>query len=77
MAKQRLQRCLGCGAFGLQRTCSVCGGSAQAAAPLKWSPEDHRAGLRRKMNGVEEKEWPQSLPTLPSAEAMEVQLEEE
>jgi hypothetical protein len=29
------------------------------------------------MNGVEAKEWPQSLPTLPSAEAMEVQLEEE
>ena len=77
MAKQRLQQCLSCGAFGLQRTCSSCGGDAQAAAPLKWSPEDHRAGLRRKMNHVEASEWPQGLPTLPSAKAMEAQLEEE
>lgn len=77
MAKQRLQQCLSCGVFGLLRTCPNCGGDAQAAAPLKWSPEDHRAGLRRKMNHVESPEWPQRLPTLPSAQAMEAQLEEE
>ena len=66
MAKQRMQQCLTCGAFSLNTTCPSCGERAQAAAPLKWSPEDNRAALRRKMNGVEDKDWPNQLATLPS-----------
>ena len=73
MAKQRMQQCLSCGAFSLSIVCPVCGGQAQAAAPLKWSPEDHRAALRRKMNGVEEDDWPEQLATLPSLEQMQAQ----
>jgi len=77
MARQRLQQCLSCGAFGLSTTCTSCGETAQAAAPLKWSPEDHRAALRRKMKGVETPEWPSTLPTLPSVEAMRADVTEE
>jgi len=73
MAKQRMQQCLSCGAFSLKTTCPLCGERAQAAAPLKWSPEDHRATLRRQMNGVEEAEWPSKLATLPSLEDMKAQ----
>ena len=35
--------------------------------------EDNRAALRRKMKGVENKEWPGQLPTLPSLETMRAQ----
>ena len=73
MAKQRMQQCLSCGAFSLSTLCPFCGGQAQAAAPLKWSPEDHRAALRRKMNGVEDDDWPDQLATLPSLEQMQAQ----
>ena len=72
MAKQRMQQCLSCGVFSLSTTCPACGGRAQAAAPLKWSPEDNRAALRRKMNGVEDPDWPSQLATLPSLESMKV-----
>ena len=57
----------------LSTTCPACGGRAQAAAPLKWSPEDNRAALRRKMKGVEDKDWPGQLATLPSLETMRAQ----
>ena len=77
MARQRMQQCLSCKAFSLQTTCPSCGEKAQAAAPLKWSPEDHRASLRRKMNGVEENGWAASLPTLPDLAAMEQIAQEE
>jgi len=77
MARQRMQQCLSCGAFSLKTTCPLCGERAQAAAPLKWSPEDHRAALRRKMNGVEEATWPSQLATLPSLEDMKTQATEE
>jgi rRNA maturation protein Nop10 len=77
MARQRMQQCLSCKAFSLKTTCPECGGTAQAAAPLKWSPEDHRAALRRKMNGVESKAWPSTLPTLPSLEEMHTGSAEE
>ena len=73
MAKQRMQQCLTCGAFSLNTTCPKCGERAQAAAPLKWSPEDNRAALRRKMNGVENADWPSQLATLPSLATMENQ----
>ena len=43
---------------------------AQAAAPLKWSPEDHRANIRRQLNNVESPDWAQTIPTLPSLEEM-------
>ncbi len=73
MAKQRMQQCLTCGAFSLKTTCPACGERAQAAAPLKWSPEDHRAALRRKMNGVEDAEWAANLATLPHLDELKVE----
>ena len=68
MARQQMQRCKECGAYSLSTTCLVCGGVAQAAAPMKWSPEDKRAHLRRKLEGVEENGWANTLPTLASKE---------
>ena len=35
------------------------------AAPIKWSPEDHHAQYRRRLEGVEGEGWSQKLPTLP------------
>ena len=35
-----------------------------AAAPMKWSPEDQRANIRRKMYNVESEEWLNDLPEL-------------
>lgn len=68
MARQLMQRCKDCGAFSLSTKCHVCGGVAQAAAPMKWSPEDKRAHLRRQLEGVEENGWANTLPTLASQE---------
>jgi hypothetical protein len=31
---------------------------------MKWSPEDQRANIRRKMYNVESKEWLDNLPEL-------------
>ena len=70
MARQLLQQCLECGAWTLATTCPSCGANAQAAAPLKWSPEDHRAEIRRKMYNVSEAEWAKGLATLPSLDEM-------
>ena len=70
MARQILQQCLSCKAWSLSTTCPACGKTAQAAAPLKWSPEDNRAQIRRKMYAVESKEWVEGLPTLPSLQEM-------
>ena len=70
MARQILQQCLSCKAWSLATTCPACGKTAQAAAPLKWSPEDNRAQIRRKMYAVESKEWVEGLPTLPSLQEM-------
>ena len=68
MARQQMQKCNVCGAFSLSTTCHKCGGVAQAAAPMKWSPEDKRAHLRRQLDGVEEDGWANTLPTLASEE---------
>ncbi|MDG1555849.1 MAG: nucleolar RNA-binding Nop10p family protein [Candidatus Poseidoniaceae archaeon] len=70
MARQLLQQCLECEAWTLATTCPSCGSKAQAAAPLKWSPEDHRASIRRKMYNVESPEWAANLATLPSLDEM-------
>ena len=64
MARQLLQNCSKCKAWTLQRDCPYCDGTANAAAPMKWSPEDQRANIRRKMYNVESKEWLDSLPSL-------------
>ncbi|MCH1540058.1 MAG: RNA-protein complex protein Nop10 [Candidatus Poseidonia sp.] len=77
MARQILQQCLTCQAFSLKQVCPKCSEVAQAAAPLKWSPEDHRAALRRKMKNVQSDEWSSGLPTLPTLEAMHASHEEE
>jgi rRNA maturation protein Nop10 len=68
IVRQQLQKCLVCGAHCLTTTCPKCGGTAQVAAPMKWSPEDKRAHLRRKLDGVEQEGWAQSLPTLSNSE---------
>ena len=72
MARQMLQQCLECSAWSLSTTCSVCGGKAQAAAPIKWSPEDHRASVRRKMYNVSSQKWTDDLPKLDSLEEMKI-----
>ena len=64
MARQLLQNCSKCKAWTLQRDCPYCDETANAAAPMKWSPEDQRANIRRKMYNVESKEWLESLPSL-------------
>ena len=64
MGRQMMQQCTQCQRYCLETTCPDCGGVAKAAAPLKWSPEDKRAHLRRKLEGVEEDGWSDSLPTL-------------
>ena len=68
MARQQMQQCKSCGKYCLTTVCPSCGGVAQAAAPMKWSPDDKRAHLRRRLEGVEEDGWPKSLPTLASDE---------
>ena len=80
MARQLLQQCTVCEAWCLDTTCPQCGGKAQAAAPLKWSPEDHRAKIRRTLNNVATPEWSASIPTLPSVEELragQTSIEEE
>jgi len=68
MVRQSMQQCVDCLEYCLETTCPKCGSVAKAAAPMKWSPEDKRAHLRRKLDGVEEDGWVNSLPTLSSAE---------
>lgn len=63
MARTRLQKCTVCGAYGLSETCGDCGGQAQAAGPMRFSPEDARADLRRKLKQVGTKEWLDNLPS--------------
>ena len=77
MPRQLLQQCIDCGAWCLETTCPACGGKAQAAAPLKWSPEDHRANVRRQLNDVESPEWAKTIPTLPSLEKMRADMEQQ
>ena len=45
MARTRLQKCTTCGAYGLSEICKECGAPAQAAVPMRFSPEDARADL--------------------------------
>ena len=77
MPRQLLQQCLSCGAWCLETICPKCGGTAQAAAPLKWSPEDHRANVRRQLNNVQSPDWPQTIPTLPSVVEMRIRFAKE
>ena len=64
MARQLLQQCVKCHAWTFERRCPHCEGAANAAAPIKWSPEDQRANIRRKMYNVESNDWLDSLPEL-------------
>ncbi len=78
MARQLLQYCTQCSAWTLQRDCPHCDGTANAAAPMKWSPEDQRANIRRKMYNVESEEWLESLPKLAKIDELrDVNQEEE
>jgi rRNA maturation protein Nop10 len=66
MARSRTQKCTACGAYGLTTTCKQCGAPAQAAAPLKFSPEDPQAARRRQFQKVTDPEWTANLPTTAS-----------
>ncbi len=68
MGRSKMQKCRQCRAYGLRTTCEKCGGPAQAAAPLKFSPQDPHAALRRKYERVNSPEWVEALPT-PKQEA--------
>ena len=61
----------------MDRICAKCGEAANAAAPLKWSPEDQRANIRRKMYNVESPDWAAELPELESLDEMRLQIVEE
>jgi rRNA maturation protein Nop10 len=71
IARQLLQQCQSCSAWTLATTCAACGGTARAAAPMKWSPEDTKADLRRRLEGVTESSWIDSLPELGDADEEE------
>ncbi len=78
MARQLLQQCVECQAWTFERKCPHCEGTANAAAPIKWSPEDQRANIRRKMYNVESQDWLNSLPELEKiSDARKNSLEEE
>tara|TARA_B100001250_G_scaffold335138_1_gene301281 strand:+ start:4139 stop:4375 length:237 start_codon:yes stop_codon:yes gene_type:complete len=77
MARQLLQQCRDCQTWTLLRICPKCEGDASAAAPLKWSPEDQRANIRRKMYDVESSKWLESLPALESIESLRESTQEE
>ena len=77
MARQLLQQCTHCQDWTLERICPKCGSAANAAAPLKWSPEDQRANIRRKMYNVESPEWTAALPELESLDEMRLEIQEE
>ncbi len=63
MARTRLQKCTACGAYGLSETCRDCGAPAQAAVPMRFSPEDARADIRRKLKDVDSEAWVDQLPS--------------
>jgi rRNA maturation protein Nop10 len=68
MVRQLIQKCKICGSYSYNLKCSKCGGNAQAAAPLKWTPEDTQAHRRRKLNDVGSDTWNESLPSLSEEE---------
>ena len=68
MARQLIQKCKLCGVYSYKLECPKCGGTSQAAAPLKWTPEDSQAHRRRKLNDVGSDVWNESLPTLSEEE---------
>ena len=68
MVRQMLQICSSCDIHTLKVECPNCGAKVVQAAPIKWSPEDQRAHLRRQLDGVEEDGWSSTLPTLDDSE---------
>ena len=77
MGRQLLQQCKECQMWTLKINCPHCGGKANAAAPLKWSPEDRRAITRRKMYDVESSKWLEKLPIIDKIEDIRRKYEEE
>ena len=68
MARQIIQKCKLCGAYSNSLDGKECEGTSQAAAPLKWTPEDPQAHRRRKLNEVESNKWNDTLPSLSEEE---------
>lgn len=63
MTRQLIQKCKACGAYSYSIECKKCEGTGQAAAPLKWTPEDSQAHRRRKYQDVGSDEWNKTLPS--------------
>jgi rRNA maturation protein Nop10 len=63
MTRSRIQKCKDCGSYGLSTTCKKCGGIAQAAGPLKFSPQDPQAKRRREYENVIDPKWVENLPS--------------
>tara|TARA_Y100001935_G_C17158512_1_gene434072 strand:- start:616 stop:819 length:204 start_codon:yes stop_codon:yes gene_type:complete len=63
MARQLIQKCKSCGAYSYTLSCKKCNGTSQAAAPLKWTPEDSQAHRRRKFQNVSSDDWNETLPS--------------
>ncbi|MBT4059053.1 MAG: ribosome biogenesis protein [Euryarchaeota archaeon] len=63
MVRSKMQKCKDCGAYGLSTTCKKCGGTAQAAGPLKFSPQDPQAKRRREYQKVTDPKWVENLPS--------------
>ncbi|MAT86188.1 MAG: hypothetical protein CMA25_04420 [Euryarchaeota archaeon] len=59
--RQLLQFCRVCEVYTLKTECPKCQTKVTQAPPLKWSPEDKRAYLRRKLENVADDEWSKSL----------------
>ena len=68
MARQLIQKCKLCGAYSYNLDCKECEGTSQAAAPLKWTPEDPQDHRRRKLNELESNKWNDTLPSLSEEE---------
>ncbi|MAS80914.1 MAG: ribosome biogenesis protein [Euryarchaeota archaeon] len=63
MVRGKLQRCKKCRSFGLGNICKKCGSSMEAAAAMKYSPEDPQGARRRKRQNAGSEEWFDSLPS--------------
>ncbi|MBJ24273.1 MAG: ribosome biogenesis protein [Euryarchaeota archaeon] len=68
MARQLIQKCQKCNAYSYELKCKKCGGNAQVAVPLKWTPEDTQAHRRRKFQDVSSDAWNETLPTFSEEE---------
>jgi len=77
MARQVLQQCKQCQSWTLKTECPSCNSKTSSPVPLKWSPEDNRATIRRKLYNVDSQEWIDSLPLIPTISSLRENIHEE